>query len=198
MKVLKKQELITEGIQIGDQININLTGLGQFTATAQKITDKGIVFLFDDCVADRPMNNYYTNKGGYKKSDLCEWINTELLNAFPDEIKSRIINLTIPTYGQMFGHDNLYDNFKPDEDEQFPLMKKRKTRKKGSGNWGCGSVYTYHRVADFKDDYEWYWMQNATKKKVSAGGFAVVGYGGDADCVAASFSFGVRPVFLLA
>ena len=183
MKVLRKQEIICsyDEVQVGDQININLTGLGEFTATAQKITDKGIVFLFDDCVADRPMNNDYTNKGGYKKSDLCEWINTELLNAFPDEIKSRIINLTIPTYGQMFGHDNFYDNFEPDEDEQFPLMKKRK-----------------NRVADFKDDYEWYWMQNATKKKVSSAVFACVSSGGGASCSGASPSSGVRPVFLLA
>lgn len=183
MKVLRKQEIICsyDEVKVGDQINISLTGLGEFTATAQKITDKGIVFLFDDCVADRPINNDYTNKGGYKKSDLCEWINTELLNAFPDEIKSRIINLTIPTYGQMFGHDNFYDNFEPDEDEQFPLMKKRK-----------------NRVADFKDNYEWYWMQNATKKKVSSAYFANVGYLGFADCSSASNPTRVRPVFLLA
>lgn len=183
MKVLRKQEIICsyDEVKVGDQININLTGLGEFTATAQKITDKGIVFLFDDCVVDRPINNDYTNKGGYKKSDLCEWINTELLNAFPDEIKSRIINLTIPTYGQMFGHDNFYDNFEPDEDAQFPLMKKRK-----------------NRVADFKDYYEWYWMQNATKKEVSSAYFADVYGNGVASYAGASASYGVRPVFLLA
>ena len=183
MEVLRKQEIICsyDEVEVGDQININLIGFGEFTATAQKITDKGIVFLFDDCVADRPMNNDYTNKGGYKKSDLCEWINTELLNAFPDEIKSRIINLTIPTYGQMLGHDDFYYNFEPDEDEQFPLMRKRK-----------------NRVTDSADDYKWYWLQNAAKKKKSSTAFADVTGRGDAHFYGAAYSSGVRPIFLLA
>lgn len=183
MKVLRKQEIICsyDEVEVGDQININLTGLGEFTATAQKITDKGIVFLFDDCVADMPINNSDVNEGGYKESGLCKWINTELLNAFPDEIKSRIINLTIPTYGQMFGHDTFYDKFEPDEDEQFPLMKKRK-----------------NSVTNFKGDYEWYWMQNATKKKVSSAYFAFAYASGIAHYNYATSYIGVRPVFLLA
>lgn len=185
MEVLRKQEIICsyDEVKVGDQININLTGFGEFTATAQKITDKGIVFLFDDCVADMPMNNDNINEGGYKKSDLYEWINTELLNAFPDEIKSRIINLTIPTYGQIFGHDDFYCNLEPeeDEDEQFPLMEKRK-----------------NRITDSADDYKWYWLQNAVKTKMSSAVFADVTGRGDAHFYAASLSSGVRPVFLLA
>lgn len=183
MKVLRKQEIICsyDEVTVGDQINVNLTGLGEFTATAQKITDNGIVFLFDDCVAEVPMNNDDINEGGYKKSDLYEWINTELLNAFPDEIKSRIINLTVPTYGQMFGHDDFYRNFEPDEDDQFPLMKKVK-----------------NRVTGFEDDCEWYWLQNAAKKKMSSAAFASVLTSGYAYYAYASPSHGVRPIFLLA
>lgn len=181
MKVLKKQELETSSIQVGDQIVIQLTGFGEFTATAQKITDKGTLFLFDDCVAEQPMNKKYTNKGGYEKSDLCKWISDVLSVAFPENLINRIDNLTIPTYGQMFGHDDWYnDVMEPDDDEQFPLMKKRK-----------------NRIADFNDNYEWYWMQNATKKEVSAANFARVSNGGHPYYNNASSSFGVRPAFWL-
>lgn len=181
MKVLRKQELETSSIQVGDQIIIQLTGFGKFTATAQKITDKGTLFLFDDCVAERPMNARWTNKGGYEKSDLCKWINDVLLVAFPEDLRNRISDLSIPTYGQMFGHDNWYnDVMEPDNDEQFSFMKKRK-----------------NRIADFNDDYEWYWLKNATKKEVSSSYFALVSYDGSANYSYASYSLGVRPAFLL-
>ena len=181
MKVLRKQELETSNIQVGDQIIIELTGFGEFTATAQKITDKGTLFLFDDCVTRRPMNAERTNKGGYEKSELRKWINDVLLVAFPEDLINRIDGLTIPTYGQMFGHDDWYnDVLEPDDDEQLPLMKKRK-----------------NRIADFNDNYEWYWMQNAMKKEFSSSSFALVHAYGIATDVNASFSLGVRPVFWL-
>jgi hypothetical protein len=181
MKVLRKQELETSSIQVGDQIIIQLTGFGEFTATAQKITDKGTLFLFDDCVTERPMNAKWTNKGGYEKSDLCKWINNVLLSAFPEDLRNRINDLSIPTYGQMFGHDNWYnDVMEPDNDEQLSLMKKRK-----------------NRIADFNDNYEWYWLKNATRKEVSSSFFAIVYLHGYAFSYDASYSYGVRPVFWL-
>ena len=181
MKVLRNREVEVKNIRIGDQIVIPLAEFGEFTATAQKITDKGTLFLFDDCVARQPMNKKCTNKGGFEKSDLRKWIGDVLLPAFPDNLRSRIENLTIPTYGQIFGHDDWYnDVIEPDNDDQFPLMTKRK-----------------NRIADFENDYEWYWLQNATKKELSAARFAYVGSYGNAYCNYASYSRGVRPVFLL-
>jgi hypothetical protein len=181
MKVLRNREVEVKNIRIGDQIVIPLAEFGEFTATAQKITDKGTLFLFDDCVARQPMNKKCTNKGGFEKTDLRKWIGDVLLPAFPDNLRSRIENLTIPTYGQIFGHDDWYnDVIEPDNDEQFPLMTKRK-----------------NRIADFEDDYEWYWLQNATKKELSAAIFAIVRFNGYAHYASASASIGVRPVFLL-
>lgn len=181
MKVLRKHELETDIIEVGDQITIQLAGFGDFTATAQKV-DKGTLFLFDDCVARRPMNESYTNKGGYEYSDLCNWVNTVLFDAFPDDMKLRVSELAIPTYGQMFGHDDFYSRcFVTDNDEQLPLMTKRK-----------------NRIAYFKDAYTWYWLQTATKKSVSSEYFAIVDDDGDAGYTDAVYGHGVRPVFLLA
>ncbi len=181
MKVLRNREVEVKNYRIGDQIVIPLAEFGEFTATAQKITDKGTLFLFDDCVTKQPMNKKWTNKGGFEKTDLRKWIGDVLLPAFPENLRSRIENLTIPTYGQIFGHDDWHiDVIEPDNDEQFPLMTKRK-----------------NRFADFENGYEWYWLQNATKKELSAAGFALVDDNGSAHYYYASASTGVRPVFLL-
>lgn len=184
MKVIRKQELEVQDIQkiqVVDQIVIPLAEFGEFTATAQKITDKGVLFMFDDCVAEQQMNKQWTNKGGYAKSYMKKWIDTVLLSAFPEELRERIQDLALPTYGMMFGHDDWYERaIEPDNDEQLPLMAKRK-----------------NRVADFNDDYEWYWLQNATKKDYSAACFAYVTDDGNATYSGASNSRGVRPVFWL-
>lgn len=169
-----------ENIQVGDRIEVPLEGFGFFTATAQKVTEDNIIFLFDECIAEKEMNKDRTNRGGVEGSTLYEWLQETVLQAFPDDIKKHIINLSLPTYGMMFGHDEWYnDVLEPDDDEQFELMKIRK-----------------NRVFDYKNDYEWYWLANATKKDVSATRFACVTGNGNATYGYATFSLGVLPVFV--
>lgn len=181
--VLKKCKMVvrTGDIKIGDQIEIELKYLGTFTATAHDITDKGVLFIFDDCVARRQMNDTCTNNGSYKKSDLYKWINTTLLDAFPEDIRKRITDITIPTYGQMFGHDDWYRNsFEEDNSERLPLMSIRK-----------------NRIATCDNDACWYWLKNATKKSVSSEYFASVDPIGRAASTDADDECGVRPIFWL-
>ena len=183
MVVFKKCKMMMRmaDIKVGDQIEIPLKDMGTFTATAQQITDDGILFMFDDCIARRSMNSECTNKGGYEKSELRKWIENDLFEAFPDYLKSKIHNLTLPTYGQMFGHDDWYEQaIEPDNDEQLPLMKIRK-----------------NRVVDFENDYTSYWVKNATKKAFSSDSFAAVNYGGGARWYNAYTVRGVRPVFVI-
>ena len=139
----------TKEIVVGDQILVSLAELGDFTATAHKITDKGVLFIFDDYVTSRPMNNKNTNKGGYEKSDLKKWIDCVLLEAFPEELKNRIADLSIPTVGELFGHDDEWNNehFEPDTDEQLLLMKERR-----------------NRVAYLNNEWEWGWLRNPQKR----------------------------------
>lgn len=182
IKVLRKQEIETRELQVGDQILISLAEFGDFTATAHKITDRGILFVFDEYVARRPMNRKNTNEGGYEKSDLKKWIESVLLEAFPEELRYRIADLSIPTVGEMFGHDDEWNNkyLVMDENERLPLMKERQ-----------------NRVAYFENDWEWGWLRNAVKNDVSSALFAYVyGYGG-ANYGNASSSSGVRPEFWL-
>ena len=182
MKVLRKQEIDTANIQVGDQMVILLAELGEFTATAHKVTDEGIMFIFDDYVTLRPMNNRDTNKGGFEKSYLKKWMDTVLFMAFPEELRDKIYGLTLPTVGQIVGHEDEWDNknLEPDTDEQLPLMKECK-----------------NRIAFFEDQLTWGWLRNATKEEFSSACFAGVGNGGNTGADNASDSDGVRPEFWL-
>lgn len=182
MKVLRKQEIDTANIQVGDQMVIPLAELGEFTATAHKVTDEGVMFIFDDYVTSRPMNNRNTNKGGFEKSDLKKWMDTVLFMAFPEELRDKIYGLTLPTVGQIVGHEDEWDNknLEPDIDEQLPLMKECK-----------------NRIACSEDQLAWGWLRNATKEEFSSADFAAVSRFGYTDADGASYSRGVRPEFWL-
>lgn len=182
MKVLRKQEIETANIQVGDQVIIPLAEIGEFSATAHKVTDEGIMFIFDEYITRRPMNSKNTNKGGFEKSELKKWMDTVLLMTFPEELRDKIYGLTLPTVGQIVGHEDEWDNnnLEPDTDEQLPLMTERK-----------------NRVAYFKNDSSWGWLRNATKEEVSSAHFAFVGSYGGANSNDASNSYGVRPEFWL-
>lgn len=69
MKALRKQEVTIQAaneFKVGDQIEV-----GKYTATCQKITRKGALFLLDQYLDTAyQMNREYTNAGGYEASDL--------------------------------------------------------------------------------------------------------------------------------
>lgn len=180
MKVARTIQIKTDDLMVGDQINVKLKGFGKFTATAQKIEGDKILFLFDEIVTKYCMNEQNINEGGFDASGLKKWLNEVLLPVFPKKLQSRITELTIPTYGEVFGHDDFYKNFEPDNDEQLPSMKRR-------GNRSC----------DFDGDWEWWWLRNAMKKEKSAAAFAHVSSRGGTSSGNASGSLGVRPEFWL-
>ena len=165
--------------EVGDKTTIKLDGLGEFAATVHKVTDDKVMLIFDDYVAERPMNESDTNKGGFEYSDLNEWLHTEFVKAILYSIRARLTDVTIPTVGEMFGWDDEWNRnyFEADNDKQLPLMKQRR-----------------NRVAYYNNECECGWLRNATKKEFSAAYFALVDYYGSANYYGgASYSGGVRP-----
>lgn len=188
MKVKRTVTMNVNNFEIGDQITVKLKDLGKFTATAQRVYEDGkTLFLFDNCVAEHKMNENNSNAGGFYKSDLCKWMNTELVKSFPAKLLDRMIYtdeeheclLRILTRKEIFGEDESSQYYEPDLGEQFELMKDRK-----------------NRVCSLPDNEEaWYWLMNAHIR--SSSGFAdVTGYG-HASATDASYSGGVRPAFLI-
>ena len=179
MVVIRKQEMVVNSVHIGDQIQV-----GKYTATCQKITESGGIFMLDQCL-DKPygMNRTVTNVGGYEASDLRK----DLIDDFKtdvnfDSIRHMLVPfengdlVRIPTIGEFFGQDNFYVM---DKAKQWELMKNRS-----------------NRIADREGiPLEWSWLQNTVK--MSAARFAVVGNTGLAASNSASLSLGVRPVFML-
>lgn len=180
--VSRNQEIATQKVEIGDKIAVSLAGFGNFTATAHKINEKGVLFIFDEYVDCRGMNNEDTNAGGFDKSDLKKWMDTSLFKAFPEDLQERIADLSIPTVGEIFGWDDEWDreHFEPDQDEQLSLMKQRR-----------------NRIGFYNNELEWGWLRNAVKRKFSSTYFALVHSSGHANYYHASYSIGVRPEFWL-
>lgn len=181
MKVIRSQTVETRKVQVGDQILIKLKNKWYtFSATAQQITKDGIIFMFDECVAKRRMNSEQTSDGGYDASELKKWVETELLDEFPDDIRDDIGYITLPAYSQISPHDSFYNIYiEPDANKRFRLMKNRK-----------------NRIADYENTSTPYWVKNAAKETVPAS-FALVDSDGIAICRDASYPFGIRPIFLL-
>ena len=164
--------------QIGDQIT-----LGKYTATCQKLTDKGVIFMLDQYLDKAyKMNAEWTNKGGYEASDLRKNLQADFAKDENfDSIRDILVPfengdlVRIPTVGEFFGED---DWCVMDDAEQWALMKDRK-----------------NRIANREGEYEWGWLQNTVKE--SATRFAGVLLSGLATNHYASASAGVRPVFML-
>lgn len=182
MNIIRKQTISLDSpgeFRIGDQI-----GLGKYTATCQKVTDKGAIFLLDQYLDKAyQMNSECTNKGGYAASELRQNLKKDF-DTDPnfDGIRDYLMVfdqgdlVRIPTVGEFFGN---VDWCVMDYTEQWKLMKDRR-----------------NRIASREgEEYEWGWLQNMVEE--SAANFAnVTGYG-RANYHAASNSFGVRPVFML-
>lgn len=174
--------ILPADIKVGDKLMVPLGKLGNFTATVQKITNDKVLFIFDDYIAKRPMNENGSNEGGYSQSDLKQWIDTELYNMFPAVLKQRMTGLSIPTLGEICGWDDEWDrnHVEADGDEQLPLMKQIR-----------------NRIAYYDNDCAWGWLRNAIKKEFSLAHFSVVNRFGNTYCNVASESSGVRPEFWL-
>ncbi len=188
MKVLRKMQMkignpVAE-CHVGDQITVKLPGQ-KMTATCHKVTGQGALFVFDDCITRHQMNDTDTNEGGYAESDLCEWLNSELFEMFPDKLKRKMQKFSdgsmvrLLTYGEVFGSEDIPSWITPDGREQLPLMKDRR-----------------NRIAFIEGEWCWYWLQNPCSDDAS--GFAPVGPDGGATYGSASASRGVRPAFLIA
>lgn len=191
MVVKRKMKVDTEIFEVGDVIKFKLNDGEKVQAMAVKETPKGMLFAFVDCLAkEYPMFNSLEDIDeediSYFKSDLRKALNGEILDRFPEEIRSRMVSvnsagdmLRIPSEREIFG-ENVYGQEESETVKRWKPMKKKRNRIAFQGKEGA---------------WEWYWLMNRHKEYASS--FALV-YGiGYAGSDAAGYSLGVRPVFLL-
>lgn len=180
---LDSKELSKDSYKVGDVIDFTLTTGENVSAMAMRQEEDGMLFVFIDCLRkEYPMNEQNTNMGGYECCDLRKTLNTEILDTFPDSIKSRMKpvykedKLRLLTAMEVFG-ENRYGN--EDNGTPLPLMKEIRNRIAFQGRG--------------TDAWEWWWLQNTVKE--SSAHFALVHSAGYAPYNRASNDLGVRPAF---
>lgn len=191
MLVKRTMKVDVELFEVGDIIKFKLTDGEKVQAMAVKQTAEGMLFVLVDCLAkEYPMFNDIDDMDeediSYATSDLRKALNGEILDRFPKEIKDRMVAvnaegdmLRIPTEYEIFG-ENVYGQEESKLTKRWKPMKKKRNRIAFQGKEGA---------------WEWYWLMN--RHKDYASNFAFVLNGGNAYFTGASYSYGVRPVFLL-
>ena len=53
----------------------------------------GITFIFKECIGERSMNSTNTNAGGWEKSEMRSYLNSEGLNLLPAELKQKVVSV---------------------------------------------------------------------------------------------------------
>ena len=67
----------------------------------------GFVLEFADIITDHKMNDTNTNVGGWPASSMYTFVNNDIYNAIPDEIKNAIIDTTVVSgHGSTSGEEN--------------------------------------------------------------------------------------------
>lgn len=189
MKVKRTIKMKVQRFEVGDRIRFKLYDGEKVEAIAVKQIGDNMLFIHTDCLKkEYPMYDEYNGDGygDFEDSDLRKHLNGDILSRFPRKIREKMVAfadgeyLRLPTEKEIFG-ENEYGEEEGADVEQFECMKKRK-----------------HRIAfqGYKTDvWEWYWLAN--RHKSSASNFALVRYDGYSSSYNASFSYGVRPIFLL-
>ena len=196
MEVKRTIKTDVESFEMGDVIRFKLKDGEKVQAKAVKKTDEGMLFITVDCLKDeyQMFKNVYgvgSMDINYFNSDLRRALNGEILDRFPDEIRSRMVGmriactdtfdlLRIPTQREIFG-ENPYSKDESDTVVQFKGMKNRRNRIAYQG-FKTGTL-------------ERYWLQNRVENTASK--IACVDSLGNADYLGASASLGVRPVFCI-
>ena len=194
MEVTRNMTIDTELFELGDIISFTLTTGENVKAKAIRETPNGMLFITVDCLKDRQKmfeNPGRAEKVDYEHSDLRKKLNGEILDIFPEKIKSRMVSMRV-------GQTNCFDMLRiPTEREIF-----------GKNPWGKDEPVSVRRFYGMENRREriafqgsetgtlvWYWLQNKVDGYTTQ--FVGANSGGSADYLGASNSVDVRPVFLL-
>lgn len=184
-------------LRVGDTIHDYLKDGRGFTAEVVAINPyepNTAVFVFKDIIERKPMNQEWTNGGGWRDSDVRRYLNDEFINLLPDDlqevirlrtIKQRLNGfrapvvttdkLWLPSYTEVFGGNMLCDV----DDVQFEWFKNGKNRIKADAD---GNVARW-----WERSHHYYYSY----------GFCTVATDGSADYFGAAYSCGVAPAFLI-
>lgn len=207
LKTVQERGNLAEVLEVGSEFPICLEAdadnendvFEQLTAQVVHVTKEGrVMVVLKDCMEKmRAMNDYATNKGGWKDSAMCKWLNEDVLPRLPKELQAMVVPRTIrqkingeevqtqdklwlPSFTEMFGAEAAAEWTPCDlGDEQFELFDSERSRVKevpGRGTW-------------------WYWLRSPRGSDSTY--FCRVSSDGDAYYDIASYASGVAFGFCL-
>ena len=174
-------------------------------------TTCGFVLEFADIITAHNMNSTSTNVGGWSASEMRTYVNTDILNALPTELKNGIIDTTVVSgHGSTAGETNFTST------DKIYLLSTHEVWEDVDGKTNSGidyydTAYNNTRQLDYykglnvttssysgaikqrngSDDY--WWLRSAISS--DAGSFFYVYYSGNWSGNNASATRGVSPAF---
>ena len=179
----------TARIELGDIAPFAFADGTSAEAMAVRETPEGMLYVMVDCIGKHPMFNDPDKAEilDYEHSDLRKWLNEDVIERFPKEIRERMVGmrvgensdlLRIPTEKEIFG-GNRYGNSEDISVKRFYGMEDGR-----------------NRIAFYNGAPYWYWLQNRKALDTAIIFARVANYGYECSN-RASASNVVRPVFEL-
>ena len=157
LKALSEAGKLGEVLKSGDNIPVTLKNGEEVSFDVGKDESGKIYFIMHNCLKEtKPMNSSCTNKGGWEESDMRRYLNKEVIELLPDELRkiikpTKIVQvwdgkrretedkLFLLSRTQIFGKDERYEPTEP-IDSQIDIFKSQRERVKE-----CEEVYWWLR-----------------------------------------------------
>ena len=166
----------------------------------------GFVLEFADIIIDHAMNDNDTNNGGWPATSMRTFVNNDIYNLLPSEIKNAIIDTTVVSgHGSTIGETNftstdklyllapkeIYTDFNDTDDTAKDLTRTLDYYK----NIGVTTSNYSGAIKKNGTSADYWWLRTATSTTASI--FIRVSYGGDWYDGIANNSNGAAPAFRL-
>ena len=211
----------TSNYNVGDTKTVDMGSLGTHTlriankttpaecsTTGFSQTACGFVLEFADIITTHVMNSSQTNVGGWPASEMRTYVNSDIYNALPSELKNGIINTTVVSgHGSTSGETNFTST-----DKMYLLSTKEVWGKEGTTNvidndtaevetrqldyYSSQNVTTSNYSGAIKQrngsNYYW-WLRSANSSNSNS--FYIVTYFGGWHGSNSDYTNGVSPAF---
>lgn len=173
--LLNVGDIISVVLKNGEKMRIAVAGINTYK-------ENEVLFAFKDILSkEAPMNEDWTNEGGYEASQMAKYLDTEIFDLLPDDLQEVIKErrghkLWLFSRREVFGKDGHY--ICPEDDVHIPYYQDSENRIK------------------LRDgDPDWWWL--ASPYAAHTATFCCVSCFGYSDSYGASISLGVAPGFCI-
>ena len=210
------------GYKVGDTKEIDLGTYGTHTLRIANTstpsecsragfsqTACGFVLEFADIITTHTMNDTITNVGGWPATSMRTFVNNDIYNAIPSEIKNAIIDTTVVS-----GHGNTSGETNFTSTDKLYLLSTAEVWSQGSSNTISNDTARdvtrqldyYKNLGTSTSNYsgaikkngtsaQWWWLRAANSNSTYI--FLIVNNSGDWASSSATSTYGVAPAFRL-